>query len=1293
MAQPVWITPAGSLGVIPEGIYYQQTLLASTDPLSNSPTCTATSATTNTITCSSTAGLYPGLNVMFTGSTFGGVNTVTRYFVLEIVSSTQFKVSATEFSTTPLTLTTATGSMTAVFTQHVYYNLQSGTLPQGVQVSDNGTIVGVPLAVASLQGVPNQVSQDVTNKFVIRAYTLNYNNGTYSLDAIRDRTFTLTITGNDVPEFVTPAGSIGTFYDSDEVNFQIQVTNEDPGDVVIVKLAGGELPGGLTLSSTGLISGYIAPTPNVDALPGYDITPINTDPYDFVVSAINKNFQFTLEVTDGKSSNLRTFEMYVINRDTLTADDTVFTADDSFITADETTIRAPFLTNASPSDLGRVRSDNYFAYQFLANDYDTTALEFVISVNEGAGLPPGLTLDPVSGWYYGYIPDQGVTEITYSFNILVRERDAPTVTSQLYPFTLTISGAIDAEVTWLTDSDLGSIENGATSLLYVEAVNRGGRDLKYRLKSGAFNQLPQGLDLLPSGEIAGRVSFNTFAIDLGHTTFDRSQSTVDRIQETTFDSSFTFTVNAYAEDTQQILYKVNSVDVIDGGTGFSAPPTITFNTPIGASAVQAQTGNITVSGGAITSVPIAESGDGYTSTATYTITGAGSGEELRINMKATGTRDVVSVFKTFTVRVFRAYNEPYQNLYIQAMPPANDRVLIAELLDNTNIFVPEYIFRPDDPNFGKSTRVTYEHAYGLAPDILDTYVESLYLNHYWKNLILGSIETAQALDSAGNVIYEVVYSKIVDDLVNAAGQSVNKIVQLPYSIIDPTDGSTIVNEVYPNSLFDMREQVIDTVGQISTKLPLWMTSKQTDGRVLGFTPAWVMCYTKPGRSRQIAYYIQEQFGTQLNRVDFKVDRYILDRLLSRNWDTTTQHWTPTPSLTTFDRFGSGDRPFIGFVDIATNLAFSQVNNRTLEEIALLGGLDGQVSQINGNKLIFVKQEYFTDLSITEAWQLYATTFGNLYDQGPTFSQPSLDTLSFDESTTIGGGYELECTETFASTDLIKISSTIGMEAGFPIWFSGSTFGGIQATDTGTGLTQIYYVDSILDQTCTATTGGVTDTITCASTANMAYGDAVWFTGDVFGGVTALTESLAPKLYYIVGPVSGPTPANGDPLSSATEFQISTVPGGSPINLTTATGTMAVNLPYFSISETLGGATFSVTNATGTMTAQYGNQRMAIWTINVNPLDNLVTLTLDSMTAESEYVQITRGLQFVGQQLYYPTSPAQGNTVVSWINVPANDASETTFDQGSMAFEEPVDMYDPTDAYDKYLVFPKSNILV
>jgi hypothetical protein len=261
---------------------------------------------------------------------------------------------------------------------------------------------------------------------------------------------------------------------------------------------------------------------------------------------------------------------------------------------------------------------------------------------------------------------------------------------------------------------------------------------------------------------------------------------------------------------------------------------------------------------------------------------------------------IVSVNKTFSITVVRRYDQPFDNLYIQAMPPQQDRDILASLLQSPNIFVPDLIYRADDPNFGVARRVIYNHAYGLTAATLDEYVASLDLNHYWKNLVLGEIRTAQALDDAGNVIYEVVYSTVVDNLVNNDGQSVSKQVVLPFPI--NADDSTQIDSVYPNSLQNMRDQVIDTVGQVSRVLPRWMLSRQSDGTVLGFTPAWVIAYVKPGQSGQIAYNIQTLFQSQLNLIDFKVDRYELDNFLTKNWDRQDQHWTPQPpTLTTFDQ--------------------------------------------------------------------------------------------------------------------------------------------------------------------------------------------------------------------------------------------------------------------------------------------------------------------------------------------------------------------------------------------------------
>jgi hypothetical protein len=254
------------------------------------------------------------------------------------------------------------------------------------------------------------------------------------------------------------------------------------------------------------------------------------------------------------------------------------------------------------------------------------------------------------------------------------------------------------------------------------------------------------------------------------------------------------------------------------------------------------------------------------------------------------------------------------------MPPIVDRQNLYQLLTNDSIFPENLLYRPDDPNFGLAQNITYVHAYGLTSATLDTYFSALYKNHYWKQLTLGEILTAQALDDNGNVMYEVVYAEIIDDLVNNKGVSVGKEVTIPYPTnpLMPSESGI----VYPNSLVDMRDQVIDVVGQISNVLPRWMLSPQTNGNILGFTPAWVIAYTLPGESGQIAYNIQTKYSYPLNNFDFKVDRYELDALLSINWDPVTQSWTPAPSDTTFDvstgsptTFDKNSMQFIAPVDM------------------------------------------------------------------------------------------------------------------------------------------------------------------------------------------------------------------------------------------------------------------------------------------------------------------------------------------------------------------------------------------
>lgn len=693
-AQPIWITPSGSLGTVPEGAFYQ----------------------------------------------------------------------------VPLQVSESDGST-------VYFKAISGSLPVGIYCNIAGVIQGIPTP-------PDQGAifngADIVSKFTIRAYTTIDNTPTGTVKRLADRTFTITISGQNISEWITPAGRIAECWTGQLLNSGIQLEylaeNIIPG-VTPVTLISGSLPPGLTISGTGLISGFI------------------TAPSDS--SIINYNTTFTLKVTNGRTSSLRTFNIYVWDVSTFIGSTTLIDADDSFLEASISIYLPPVITNPQGS-LGTVANSNFFAYQFTATDLNNVAIGFI-----GNNLPPGLTLDTNTGWLYGYLPYVGITEITYDFTVQAYPIGStnPDLVSGPYSYSLTITGPINGTVTWISPANLGDISNGSPSLFQIQATTVSGIPLYYKIKSGSDSLLPQGLTLETSGDIVGRVSFILFELDNGTTTIDNNTTTIDR--------TFTFTVTAYSS-----------------------------------------------------------SGD-------------------------------ISVDKTFTITVLDTYPQPYNNLYIQCMPSLSNRAFINNLLTDKQVFPNDVLFRADDPNFGLASNVTYYHAYGLTAATLEDYVTSLELNHYWKNLTLGQFKTAQALDELGNVIYEIVYSEVVDNLVNNDGISVGKQVVLPYPLNVNTPQQ--INDVYPNALVDMRQQVIDVVGQVSNILPRWMTSNQTDGSVLGFTPAWVIAYLQPGTSGKVLYNLQNAVGDRLNLIDFEADRYELDCALTVNWNPVDQQWIPSPAeSTSFD---------------------------------------------------------------------------------------------------------------------------------------------------------------------------------------------------------------------------------------------------------------------------------------------------------------------------------------------------------------------------------------------------------
>ena len=650
---------------------------------------------------------------------------------------------------------------------YVQFTLIAGSLPAGLELYDDGRILGIPV-LGQVRGVPIAVNKVTTSTFTIRIKNIE--------NKVSDRTFNLTIAGIDPPVIDPSSGMLGSYVDGTLVDIQLDAIEANPLLTAVFTLTAGELPPGVTLSPTGRIYGYIRPVTSTqtDDDTGFDVSAFDIYGFDFVGVNVSKNFQFTIQADDGVNTDVEVYTIFVYARTNLTADNGLLTADYvGLITADTSTLYSPVLYTEEGT-LASIRQDTKFAYQLLAEDYDSDAIQFVIS---SGSLPTGLALDVNTGWITGLIPYGSLGSVNYNFSVFVRKATNPTYVSETKTYTLKVLGQIDDTVTWLSPADLGSIFNGSISELYISAETASGRSLRYELNT--IGALPIGLELLDDGVIAGRVSFETYTLDNNLTQIDGDL--------TTFDQVYTFTVSVFDND------------------------------------------------------------------------------------------NFVSDQKEFTIAVIRRDSAPYENLYIQALPDRSQRALYDSIINNSDLIPTNFIYRQWDPWFGKNTLRRVLFLSGLNPAQVSDYIAAIELNHYWKTLNFGEIKTAKAVDSTFNTVYEVVYIELVDQGVNSAGVGPNLSVTWPSN----TQG---ISTVYPNSFPNMASRVADNIGYENRSiLPTWMTSRQTNGTVLGFTRAMVLTYTIPGKSEEIAYRIR-QVQDAFKLIDFTIDRYEWDSVLSVNYE-------------------------------------------------------------------------------------------------------------------------------------------------------------------------------------------------------------------------------------------------------------------------------------------------------------------------------------------------------------------------------------------------------------------------
>jgi len=192
-------------------------------------------------------------------------------------------------------------------------------------------------------------------------------------------------------------------------------------------------------------------------------------------------------------------------------------------------------TSTGMVDLGTVRASNNQVINATANNLSPTKEgKFTYTFADGQ-LPEGLSLDPIAGYIYGFIPYQPAYVLNYKIAILTTK--TITTSSQVLvetkTFNLNVRGEVESSIEWITGSNLGTIETGIISELAVVAKHiLSNYTIKYTLKSGS---LPLGLTLERDGNISGKVNHNS----TGVYTFIVSAS--DVYQLSVIDRTFTIT--------------------------------------------------------------------------------------------------------------------------------------------------------------------------------------------------------------------------------------------------------------------------------------------------------------------------------------------------------------------------------------------------------------------------------------------------------------------------------------------------------------------------------------------------------------------------------------------------------------------------------------------------------------------------------------------------------------------------------------------------------------------------------
>lgn len=807
------------------------------------------------------------------------------------------------------------------------FKLISGSLPSGVFLQDK-----------KLVGSPFVKKNKLNYSFCIRA-----TQGTQ----ISDRTFYLNLIERNLPTFITPSGDLAAgihhqFYvlDSTYVNYQLEAVDLNPSAESLkffIASNDGQLPPGLTLSESGLIEGFVEPLISIrpeDGTGNYDKSIFDHVAYDFGILptngfddyqydlvdfdfnlptqniiTLNSNYQFRVTISDGINTTQRIFRIFVVGNDAFRADSTERNGLAGQFTADATYIRQPFwITNPN---LGTFRANNYITLPLVL--YDTKLVIFRLETTN-------------QEVYATTIQVTQSDNVIGSNTVTIAKITGTPIVGQYFSFEYYLEGATEElyQISQVTNLGNGRYRLQLSSSLLISVPN------STEFYIGTLTKLPPGMRFdVQTGNAVGVVPYQPSV-----TQSYRFTITATRLGEKNdlVSTSRTFNLAIIGDINSEILWN-SSTNLGSIPANYTCTLAVSASSNIPNATIIYQlvggslpNGLILNPDGEIIGIPnqffkpasntlgliIFDSGNTTFDENTTTVD-----RTYKFVVKASDQYGYSAITKEFEITTTTPNEFNYSNITTKPFLNNTQRTAWKNFINDTNIFTPSSIYRPNDPTFGLQSTLKMLVYAGIETKLAGAYVGAMGLNHKRKRFQFGSVKKATAVDrESGDEIYEIVYVQMLDPLepngkhlplklisskennnitvdnnprslsnltidshINIGNNDPITVDSTGYEISDPKS-----NNYYPNSITNWRNRLKQVGARERNYLPLWMRSIPAgEKEEIDYVLAIPLCYCHVGTADKILLNIKfSEFD--FKNIDYTVDRYIIDSVTGQDSD-------------------------------------------------------------------------------------------------------------------------------------------------------------------------------------------------------------------------------------------------------------------------------------------------------------------------------------------------------------------------------------------------------------------------